>query len=456
MVTLSHGSDRSLPLVLSTRSIDDATPTQASDDHLESSTVSAELIRKREHRLGRYVLKQLLGSGGSGQVYLAWKDNLTGEVMPCVVKFPLQRYAIDDSGRWVFLHEARLLVRLGIHPNIVQVIDVDEYRSMPFIVMEFVDGVDLDVLLKRLRDRRQRLSLPSIYCVFAGAAAGLHHAHFGATRAGQPVSIVHRDVKPGNLLVTRKGFVKLVDFGIGVALEEGTSGSHLRGTTRYMSPEHIEGNVCPEMDVYSLGVVVWEMIAGKLFRDGLTKAQALHAILDGTIPPMDNPECPEKLQALVHSCLNPDARRRPSASDILLALQRCPGYTAEPSLLARELSTILGTAPSSGATDRQFAATPDLVATMAVLEHSELAVASRSSFADPEPEQRPTVVQVDDDGREIDAPKRPHAHRANECLLAQAGAPKGDEPHQAAEGPRVRGSMPDEVDTGATTRELLR
>ncbi|MEX1364157.1 MAG: protein kinase [Nannocystaceae bacterium] len=331
--------------------------------------MSAEHANK-DRRFGRYVLKRSLGEGGNGQVFLAWQDNATGEPLPCVAKFSLQRDATDPQSCQRSLNEARLAMRLGSHPNIVQVIDVDVFQGMPFIVMEYIDGADLHTILGTLRRRGRRLSMPAIYNILASAATGLHHAHFGATRAGKAVGIVHRDVKPANLLITRDGITKLADFGISVALEDGVTGQHCRGTSRYMSPEHLRCEVRPEMDIYSLGVVAWEMVENRTYRGEHEGTQHFPAILDGKIPPLRNPETPRQLVSLIESCLDPNPRRRPTAVDLLNALAKCPGYSRDPALLAQEVASVLGTRRSSGATQQELAATPELIATLAVLSRS--------------------------------------------------------------------------------------
>jgi serine/threonine protein kinase len=330
--------------------------------------MAATWAQQQELRLGRYVLKRPLGEGGNGQVFLAWQENEAGEPLVCVVKFPLQRYATQADGRERFLAEARLAMRLGMHPNIVHVIDVGRHRDMPFIVMEYIDGTDLHNLLKVLRGAKQGLSLASAYNILASTVEALHHAHAGATIAGKPVGVVHRDIKPGNILVTRDGVTKVGDFGIGATIEEGTSGNFMRGTHRYMSPEHLRCEVRPEMDMYAFGVVAWEVLENRQFREGIRGPQHFTAIMDGRIPPMENPDTPKQLVSVIEACLETNPRQRPVASEVLRALERCPGYTRDPSSVKADVRKILGLRRSSGQTQHEFTATPELVATLAALE----------------------------------------------------------------------------------------
>jgi eukaryotic-like serine/threonine-protein kinase len=423
--------------------------------------VTPELL-VQDRRLGRYVLKRAMGEGGYGQVYLAWQDNATDAPLPCVVKFPLGRYARDEQAHRRCLHEARLAMRLGSHPNIVHVIDVDVYQGMPFIVMEYIDGADLELLLGLMRRRRRGLSLAAIYNILASAADGLHHAHFGATIDGKPVGIVHRDIKPANLLITRDGVTKLADFGIGVALEDRTTGNHLRGTPRYMSPEHMRGEVRPEMDIYALGVVAWELVENRVYRAECEGPQHYGPTMDGRIPPMLNKETSGELAAIIVSCLDPNPRRRPSASELIKALSRCPGYSRDPAVLRREIASLIGSRRSSGASQQHLAATPELVATFAVLAHPHELVApvpppwvdhgpeapdagvpaggTEQAFRGPEPPVVETTLEV-----EADAPRamrRPWVLRARETThvldVATDETPSVDSKTEAVEAPWLR------------------
>lgn len=346
----------------------------------------------KEYRLGRYVLKRPLGKGGSGQLYLAWGINATGEPLVCVVKLPQLRLATDSKGCVRFLYEGRLALRLGAHPNIVLVMDVGLHGRMPFLVMEYVDGIDLDNLCKRLRSWKRPLSTPSIHNILASLAAGLHHAHSGATIDGRPVAIVHRDVTAANVLVSRLGNVKLIDFGIGRAAADATTGHHWRGTPRYMSPEHLNCNPCPEMDIYGVGVIGWELVENRVFREGLEGTQHYPAIVYGQIPEM---RCTDRhLVEIIKSCLDPDRRSRPTATELSDALALCPSHSRDPSVLEQELAPLIGTRRSSGASKEQLAAlppSPELIATLAAFasvppDAGMEASSEQSGFWDAEPE----------------------------------------------------------------------
>lgn len=414
--------------------------------------MSAKLPPKTERRLGRYILRRALGKGGGGQVFLAWLVNPTGEPMVCCIKVPPLRYAADRQGCQRFLHEARLCMRLGSHPNIVLVFDVNYHGRMPFLAMEYVDGVDLNNLLKRLRRWGRGLSKPGIHCILASGAAGLHHAHSGRTIDGKSVAIVHRDVTPSNMLVTRDGIVKLADFGIGVALADGTTGSHWRGTPRYMSPEHLNCTPCPEMDIYALGVIAWELVENRAFREGLEGPQHYPAIIDGKIPEMRSRD--RRLVSIIESCLDPDPRQRPTAAEFIEALARCPEHSRDPSILEQELAPIIGTRRSSGASKGQIAAvppSPELDATLAAFgiadsdaPPSESGAAPRSWYSDPNDGLAPGEP-------ERDAPRLFRRRRPDPEGEPRAQPRRADVVHPAASEPEPEAEPA--VSSSETTRE---
>lgn len=399
--------------------------TCANSSPREASDVSAK-PQPKEYRLGRYVLKRPLGKGGSGQLYLAWGINATGEPLVCVVKLPQLRLATDEKGCARFLYEGRLALRLGAHPNIVLVIDVGLHGRMPFLVMEYVDGIDLDNLCKRLRTWKRPLSTPSIHNILASVAAGLHHAHSGATIDGRPVKIVHRDVTSANVLVSRIGMVKLIDFGIGRAEADATTGHHWRGTPRYMSPEHLNCDPCPEMDIYGFGVIAWQLLENRVFREDLEGTQHYPAIVYGLIPEMRSTD--RHLVEIIKSCLDLDRRSRPTAAEVSEALARCPGHSRDPSVLEQELAPIIGTRRSSGASKEQLAAlppSPELIATLAAFESvppdaGMVASYAQSGFWDTEAEMP--------EAPDHDAEPEPDAPRS-----FRKRGPKGETIHPAAD-----------------------
>ena len=200
----------------------------------------------------RYVLERRLGNGGMASVYLARDPKLD---RPVAVKLLAENVAEDRTARRRFEREARLAAKLD-HPNVVRVFDVGEDEDgRPFIVMEHVDGGTLADLTKRRRPPKKRA-----LDFLSQACAGLGHAH----REG----LVHRDVKPQNLLISQAdGQLKIADFGIARAMEEAgiTNTGFVLGTKPYMAPEQMEGGkLTPATDVYALGVVGRDLLGDRI------------------------------------------------------------------------------------------------------------------------------------------------------------------------------------------------
>jgi serine/threonine-protein kinase len=218
---------------------------------------------------------------------------------PVAVKLFAESLAADDALRRRFLRESRLAARLA-HPNVVNVYDAGEDGGVPFIVMEYVEGETVAELLRR----RGRLEPAEAVAIVAQACAGLEHAH----RAG----VVHRDVKPQNLLLTPDGVVKVADFGIALAAESTrlTEAGALLGTAAYLAPEQAhDGEITPATDVYSLGVVLYELLTGRT-------PYAVDSVADLTKPRPPPPvgDLPPALGPVVARALAADPAERPASA----------------------------------------------------------------------------------------------------------------------------------------------
>ncbi len=264
---------------------------------------------------GRYELHRRLGRGGMAEVYLA-RDQLLDRPVAVKVLFPA--LATDAGFVERFRREAQAAANLQ-HPNIVSVFDWGEANGTYFIVMEYVEGL---TLAEQLRDEG-RLHPDRAAEITADIAAALGFAH----RNG----VVHRDVKPGNVLITRDGGVKVADFGIARAISDSsdqnlTKTGSVMGTATYFSPEQARGAaVDPRSDLYSLGVVLYEMIIGRPpFSGDSAVAIAYKHVQENPVPPRRiDPNLPETLEAITLKTLakNP-ANRYPSAQDMRADLRR--------------------------------------------------------------------------------------------------------------------------------------
>ena len=264
---------------------------------------------------GRYELHRRLGRGGMAEVFLA-RDQLLDRPVAVKVLFP--EFATDPSFVERFRREATAAANLN-HPNIVGVFDWGEADNTYFIVMEYVDGRTLSEILRS----EGPLHPDRVADVGADVAAALGFAH----RNG----VVHRDVKPGNVIVTSTGLVKVADFGIARAItassdDDLTQVGTVMGTAAYFSPEQARGDaVDPRSDIYSLGCVLYELVVGRApFQGDSPVSIAYKHVHESPVPPRHhNIELPQALEAIILKCLakNP-VNRYPSAEDLRADLRR--------------------------------------------------------------------------------------------------------------------------------------
>lgn len=214
-------------------------------------------------------LLRRIGRGGMGEVYLGMRKGAAGFEKPVVVKRVADRLAGDPAFTRALAEEAKLMVRLD-HPNIVQVYDLLEADGEFLVLLEYVEGVSLRSIIAT-GNRTSGLPVPLILSVTVQLLRALEHAHNLRDAKGEPAVVIHCDVSPENVLVSRQGRVKLTDFGIArVAQTTSFTGTgEVRGKLRYVAPEQMDaGNLSPRTDVYSTGLVLYEMVALDTARRG--------------------------------------------------------------------------------------------------------------------------------------------------------------------------------------------
>ncbi len=296
----------------------------------------------RSRTLGPYRLERRLATGGMAEVYVALRHGLHGFQRRVALKCILPQHAKDPDFVSMFIDEARIASRLD-HPNIVQVFDFGEADGTLFLAMEFVDGSSVHRLLKASSERAVPVPLAAALHIGIEAARGLAHAHHARAERGRPLGLVHRDVSPANLLLGRRGTVKLSDFGIArwSRSEHRTDDGLIRGKLGYMSPEQVRSlPLDAKSDVFTLATVLGELVVGEPLFSASTDLDVLLKIRasDRSVLDRHARALPEDVTATLGRALSPLPQDRPDAgafADALEALSRVHGHSGRG---ARELS----------------------------------------------------------------------------------------------------------------------
>ncbi len=265
-------------------------------------------------KLGKYELVRQIAIGGMAELYLARTIGIEGFEKLVVVKRILPQLSNNASFVAMFVNEARLAATLQ-HPNVAQVYDIGVDDGEYFFAMEYVHGEDLDQLAQQAQARGTPIPLDAVLTLVAGLCAGLHYAHERIGPDGSPLSIVHRDISPSNVLVSYDGSVKLVDFGIARATSRTTSAhGGLKGKIAYMSPEQCRADVVLDRrsDLYSIGTLLYHLTTGRPPFTGETDYAILNQIVnvDAPAPRSFVASYPEALERIVLRALARDPAQR--------------------------------------------------------------------------------------------------------------------------------------------------
>jgi serine/threonine protein kinase len=265
----------------------------------------------RRQRLASFEIVAHLDTGGMAEVYLARHED--GESL-AVVKLLHEQLKSEESLVAMFREEGRIMTRLH-HPNVVRVIGLGEDEGLPYMVLEYLAGDHLGTLKKVLRRQDESLPPSVLARIFLQVANGLTYVHAATDEQGRPLELVHRDISPQNIFLCYDGQIKLLDFGIALTAnrEIFTRTGLLKGKVRYMSPEQINSDVLDQRsDIFSLGVVMWEMSTGKKLFKASNEFRSMKMIVDESAPPIRSvrPEFPEELESIILTCLQKDPASR--------------------------------------------------------------------------------------------------------------------------------------------------
>jgi serine/threonine-protein kinase len=276
--------------------------------------------------LGKYRIDRKLGEGGMASIFQATNLGAAGFRRPVVIKVIKPHLAAQEGVVQQFVREASVGATLD-HPNIVQTFDLGEWDGMLYMVLEYVQGKDLAAVIHRARRARRVLGpeLVAFFCI--DLCKALECSHGNVDEKGEPKPIIHRDISPQNILLSREGHIKLADFGMARALGTArlTRQGMVKGKLSYMSPEQSRGHdVDARSDLFSLGVVMWETLTGRRLFLANDPISTLRSVRACAVPALTEvaPHIPAEFAAIVHRLLQPEpAARFQDATELRRALQ---------------------------------------------------------------------------------------------------------------------------------------
>ena len=306
-----------------------------------SSTPKAFQPRK----VGRYLLHREIAHGGMATVHIGRLLGQVGFTRTVAIKRMHEHCARDPEFVSMFIDEARLAARIR-HPNVVPTLDVVALDGELFLVMEFVQGETLARLIRRSTKANLRIAPRVASSVITGLLEGLHAAHEAVGEHGEPLSIVHRDVSPQNVMVGTDGVARVLDFGVAKAANrlQTTRDGQIKGKIEYMAPEQIRGGaVDRRTDVYSAACCLWEMLTGRRLFIADNPVTLWGMVLEGKAekPSTMNPEVSPDLDAITMRGLDPDPTRRyGTAEQMAIELEQSVGI-ATPREVGRWVQTLV-------------------------------------------------------------------------------------------------------------------
>lgn len=263
---------------------------------------------------GKYELVEVAGTGGMATVWRATQRGAAGFLRTVAIKRIKEDVAMDPKFRTMFVEEARVSAEL-VHPNVVQVYDFGDAGGRYYLVMEWVEGLALSRYLNTLNEVGNLPPWHLVAAIAIEAAKGLSAAHDRLDSYGNPSPIFHRDVTPQNILLGGNGTVKLTDFGLARATDRArmTAPDIIKGKVGYLAPEMTQAKqATARTDLYALGVVLWQALAGRKLFEGKDDIEIFIAASRGEIPPISEmrPDVPQRFAAIVERALARDPEDR--------------------------------------------------------------------------------------------------------------------------------------------------
>lgn len=273
-----------------------------------------EKVKEEGTPFGQYRLLEKVAIGGMAELFKAKQVGLEGFQRIVAVKRILPHLASNSDFVTMFIDEAKLAAQLN-HPNIVHIYDLGKADDSYFIAMEFVEGRDLRSIMKEAENLGKTIPLPAAIFIAKKICSALHYAHTAKDADGKPMRLVHRDVSPQNIIISTSGEVKLVDFGIAKAASKAshTQSGALKGKLLYMSPEQAWGKTIDgRSDIFSLGVVLFEMLTGKKLFYGDSEMSILERVREAKLPDFGefSDKIPPQLEKIIRKALEKDPDRR--------------------------------------------------------------------------------------------------------------------------------------------------
>lgn len=262
----------------------------------------------------RYRIIEKIDAGGMAEIYRGVAISIEGFEKPVAIKRILPSLCQNQRFVTMFLDEARLSMQLN-HANIVQVLDIGKVDDTYFIAMEMVDGANLRRVMQRAIDQGRAIPVPLACFLAMESAKALAYAHEKVGGDGVSLGIVHRDVSPPNLLLSRQGEVKLTDFGLARAASNAqvSDAGVVKGKFSYLSPEVVDGKPAdPRADIYSCGIILWELLCGRRLFSGRTDLETVELVRKGDVPKPSTlrPEIDAELDRIVLRALAKNPKRR--------------------------------------------------------------------------------------------------------------------------------------------------